>query len=94
MIANVVSGRVDPKADENVVRERLIPAFQQEQGYHGGYWLKQPDSDQVLTVTLWENEEALRAALSKPAVRQVTAQTSSMFIGGPQMTVYRLIAQG
>ena len=94
MIANVVSGRVDPNADESVIRERLIPAFQQERGYRGGYWLRQPTGDEVLAVTLWESEEALRAALRSPMVGEVTAHTSSMFIGGPQMTVYRLVAQG
>ena len=52
MIANVVSGRVASASDENVVQDRLIPAFQQAQGYHGGYWLRQPNGDghAVLTV--------------------------------------------
>lgn len=94
MIANVVSGRVDAKADGSIVRERLIPALQHAGGYQGGYWLKQPAGDAVLAVTFWESEEALRAALGSPEVREATAQTSATFIGGPQVAVYHLVAQG
>ena len=94
MIANVVTGRVNPNADEGAIRERLIPAFQQARGDQGGYWLRQPGSDEVLAVALWESEDALRAALSDPKVQEATAHTSSMFVGGPQIAVYRLVAQG
>lgn len=94
MIANVVSGRVDAGADERVVRERLVPALQQQKGFQGGYWLKQADSNEVLAVTLWESEEALRAALATQPAREATAQTSAMFIGGPKMAVYQLVAKG
>ena len=94
MIANVVSGRVQPGADEGVVREQLIPAFRGTPGYRGGYWLREPDGDQVLAVTLWESEEALGAALGAAAVQAAIAQTSAMFIGGPQLALYRLVAQG
>lgn len=94
MIANVVTGRVDPDADERVVRERLVPAFQHVHGYQNGYWLRQLTGDEVLAVTFWESEEALQAALSSPTVREVTAQTSGMFIGGSRVAIYRLVAQG
>jgi heme-degrading monooxygenase HmoA len=90
----VVSGRVNPDADEQVVRQQLIPAFQRAEGYHGGYWLRQADGDEVLAITLWESEAALRAAQSSPAVRAATAQTGAMFIGGPKLEVYRLVAEG
>jgi len=94
MIANVVSGRVDASADERVVREQLVPALKQQDGFKGGYWLRQVDSDEVLAVTLWESEEALRAALATQVTREASAQTSAMFIGGPRMAVYRLVAHG
>jgi heme-degrading monooxygenase HmoA len=94
MIANVVSGRVKPDADGQLVRERLVPTLKQQAGFKGGYWLRQANSDEVLAVTIWENEETLRSALSNAEVKETTAQTSSMFIGGPKMTVYELLAQG
>jgi heme-degrading monooxygenase HmoA len=94
MIANVVTGRVDLDADEGAIRERLIPALRQAGGYQGGYWLRQPAGDEVLAVTLWESEEALRAALGSPAIREATAHTSSLFVEGPRVAAYRLIAQG
>jgi heme-degrading monooxygenase HmoA len=94
MIANVVSGRVAAASDENVVQDRLIPAFQQAQGYHGGYWLRQPNGDEIIAVTFWESEDTLQAALRDPVVQEATAYSSSMFIGGPKMTQYRLVAQG
>ena len=94
MIANVVSGRVKPDADNRMVQEHLVPTLQQQPGYLGGYWLRQANSDEVLAVTVWESEEVLRAALTNPNVKETTAKTSSAFIGGPKITVYQVIAQG
>jgi quinol monooxygenase YgiN len=91
MIANVVSGRVDPHADERVIRERLIPTLQRQPGYHNGYWMRQPGSDQVLAVTVWDNEESLRQALTSADVRAATAQSSSMFVDGPNIEVFRVL---
>ena len=91
MIANVVSGRVDPNADERFVRERLIPTLQSQPGYQSGYWLRQPGGEQVLAVTVWDSEESLRQALSNADVRAATAQSSSMFLDGPNVEVYRVL---
>ena len=94
MIANVISGRVKADADDRVIGERLVPVLQSQPGYQSGYWLRQPNSDEVLAVTFWESEDALRAAMANPTVTSTTARTSSMFIGGPKIAVYELVAQG
>jgi len=33
MIGNLVTGRVDPNADERVLRERIVPALRQARGW-------------------------------------------------------------
>ncbi len=91
MIANVVSGRVDPNADERFIRERLIPALRSQPGYQNGYWLRQPGGEQVFSVTVWDSEESLRQAMSNADVQAATAQSSSMFVDGPNIEVYRVL---
>ncbi len=94
MIANVISGRVKADADDQLVRERLVPVLQKQPGFQRGYWLRQPNSDEVLAITFWESDDALRAAMTNAAVTETTARTSSMFVGGPKIAVYHLVAQG
>ena len=43
------------------VEDHVVPALRMQSGYVGGLFLGNPESGKVLTVSLWENEEAMRA---------------------------------
>src|SRR3712207_7290740 len=42
-------------------RSHVVPALRMQPGYSGGLLLGDPHSGKVLTVSLWENEEAMHA---------------------------------
>ncbi len=39
--------------------ERFLPALKAQEGFVGGYWLRAEDG-RLLSITVWESEEALR----------------------------------
>ncbi len=41
--------------------EHVVPALRMQSGYNGGLLLGNPESGKMLTVSLWENEEAMHA---------------------------------
>jgi hypothetical protein len=43
------------------VVDHVIPALRMQAGYSGGLLLGNPESGKVLTVSLWENEQAMDA---------------------------------
>jgi hypothetical protein len=64
MFARVSQFAVSPERLQQgrlAVEDHVIPALGMQAGYSGGLLLANPESGKVLTVTLWENEEAMRA---------------------------------
>jgi hypothetical protein len=64
MFARVSQFAVSPQRLEQgrrAVEDHVIPALRMQAGYNGGLLLANPESGKVLTVSLWENEEAMHA---------------------------------
>jgi hypothetical protein len=62
MFAQVTQFAVNPKRlkqGSRAVEDHVIPALRMQAGYSGGLLLGNPDSSQVLTVSLWETEQAM-----------------------------------
>ena len=65
MFANVSTYQGPPdQIDEGIryAQENIVPTLQEVEGFEGIYLLVERQSGKVLTVTLWESEEALRAS--------------------------------
>jgi hypothetical protein len=64
MFARVSQFAVSPEHLERghrAVEDHVIPALKVQVGYVGGLLLGNPESGKMLTVTLWENEQAMHA---------------------------------
>src|ERR687893_3315418 len=65
MFASVFTFQGPPDQIDQGVRyaqENIVPTLQEVEGFEGIYLLVERQSGKVLTVTLWESEEALRAS--------------------------------
>ena len=64
MFARVTKYDVSPERlvqGRRAVEEHVVPALRMQAGYSGGLLLGNPESGKVLTVSLWENEQAMHA---------------------------------
>jgi hypothetical protein len=64
MFARVSQFNVSPERlqqGRRAVEDHVLPALRMQAGYNGGLFLANPESGKVLTVSLWENEEAMHA---------------------------------
>ncbi len=64
MFARVSRFAVSPERlqqGRRAVEDHVIPALRMQPGYSGGLLLGDPESGKVLAVSLWEDEEAMRA---------------------------------
>jgi heme-degrading monooxygenase HmoA len=65
MFASVSTYQGPPdQIDEGVryAKENIVPSLQEVEGFEGVYLLVDHQSGKVLTITLWESEEAMRAS--------------------------------
>ena len=65
MFASVSTYQGPPEQIDEGLRyaqENIVPSLQEVEGFEGVYLLVDRQSGKVLTVTLWESEEALRAS--------------------------------
>jgi hypothetical protein len=64
MFARVTQFAVNPERlqqGSRAVEDHVIPALRMQAGYNGGLLLGNPENGTVLTVSLWEDEEAMHA---------------------------------
>ena len=69
MFAHVVAAHADAEAFDNLtgmVQEGL-PGIPQQPGFRGFYLLRDPESDKLMTLSLWETEEDLQASVARAA---------------------------
>jgi len=92
MFASVSTYQGPPdQIDEGVryAQDNIVPSLQEVEGYEGIYLLVDRQSGKVLTLTLWESEEAMRA--SEDAANQLRSehrgqwsQVSTAEVGGQE----------
>ncbi len=74
------------------IKEQVIPAAKKLDGFKGGYWLVDRTAGKGFSVTLFENESALRASEDAAAkLRANAAQTSGAKITGVER--YEVVAE-
>jgi heme-degrading monooxygenase HmoA len=69
MYAHVVTGHAEAEAFDNLTRfiREHLPEIPQQPGFRGFYLLRDPDSDKLMTISLWETEEHLQASVARAA---------------------------
>jgi len=92
MVARI--GKWDGSAedlDRWVVRsqEQVKPAVAQQPGLEGALWLLDRDTGEALTITLWENEEAMAA--SERFRRQTQSKTAETSGATVTTTTYEVV---
>lgn len=60
---NPMAPDIEAESRRNLL-ERFLPALKEQAGFIGGYWLVADDGRQ-LSITIWENEEALRRGATR-----------------------------
>ena len=86
MFASVSTYQGPPdQIDEGVryAQENIVPTLQEVEGFEGVYLLIDRQSGKVLTITLWESEEAMRASEEEAnRLRSESAEAGSQEVIG------------
>lgn len=97
MKANVVTAQVQPgKIEEGVriYRDVVVPDIKQQQGFKGAFLLTDPTTGQVVSMTLWETEADLQAAVSSDSHQAHFAEIARVVAGPPTQHAYEVSVQG
>lgn len=69
MFAHIVTAHAEAEGFDNLaqfVREQL-PGIPQQPGFRGFYLLRDPESDKLMTISLWGTKEDLQASVARAA---------------------------
>ncbi len=95
MFARVSTMQGSPDQVDELARrfqEQAVPIVRQLSGFKGVYWLANRQTGTVLTVALWESEEAMRASEAEIAPhRREAGQAMGATVQGT--AEYEVIAQ-
>ena len=96
MYARVSTAEVQPgKMDElvSVSRDSVLPAAQQQQGFKGGLWLTDPDTNKAMIVTLWETREDMEAGEQSGYYREQVGKFADILAGDVVREAYDVSIQ-
>jgi heme-degrading monooxygenase HmoA len=95
MLARVITTTTSPEGLESVLQtvHEQMPAFRQQPGFTGFYLLADREAGQLMTISLWESLESIRAveARAAEATSQTTARSGG--IGPREIALYEIVAQ-
>jgi heme-degrading monooxygenase HmoA len=89
--AEVQPGRIDELV--SLSRDSVLPAAQQQQGFRGGFWLTDSDTNKVMIVTLWETKEDMEAGERSGYYREQVGKFGGMLAGGVVREAYEVSIQ-
>jgi len=96
MKANVTTAQTQPgKADEaiRIFRDVVIPDIKQQQGFKAAFLLTDPTTGQGVSITMWETEADLKAAVASSSHQAHLAEFARVFAGPPTQGVYEVSVQ-
>ena len=98
MFARVTTGIGSPERIDDtarVYREQMVPALRQQPGFQGAMYLADRGSGKGISVTLWESEEAARAAEMQAAQMRAQATETMEIRQAPTVELYEaVVAEG
>ena len=96
MFARVVNLQFQPGTTgeaSRVVREAIVPAMQNIQGFRGQYLLVQEDSDRAVSINLWDTRDDLAAFESSPLYGELLGQLKGMLAAPPAAEMFSVSVQ-
>ena len=94
MHARVTTFSGDPARLDDVIsmiKDEVIPTARRVEGFAGGYWLADRETGKVVSVALWESEEALRD--SEAHVRGLRERAHETGRTAQSVEAYEVIAE-
>jgi heme-degrading monooxygenase HmoA len=69
MFAHVVTAQAEAEGFDDLTRmvRQGLPGIPQQPGFRGFYLLRDPESDTLMTISLWETREDLQASVARAA---------------------------
>lgn len=69
MFAHVVTAQAEAEGFDSLTRlaREQLPAVRQQPGFRGFYLLRDPESDKLMTISLWETKEDMQAGEAQVA---------------------------
>ena len=95
MCARVSTVEVQTGRMEELVslsRDSVLPAARQ-QGFEGGLWLTDPDTNKAMIVTLWETKEAMEAGEASVYYRDQVGKFGGLPVGDVVREAYEVSVQ-
>ena len=89
--AEVQPGRLHEMV--SISRDSILPAARQQQGFEGGLWLTDPDTNKAMIVTLWKTKEAMEAGEQSGYYREQVGKFGGMLAGDVVREVYEVSIQ-
>lgn len=96
MKANVATVQLQPgKFDEaaRIYRDVVIPDIKQQQGFKAAFLLTDPSTGQGVSITMWETEADLKAAVASSSHQAHLAEFARVFAGPPSQVLYEVSVQ-
>ncbi len=96
MYARVTIAQVQPgKINEGIqiVRDSLLPAARQQQGFKGALLLTDQSSNKTIAITLWETEADMKAGETSGFYQAQLAKVASLVTAPPVREAYEVSAQ-
>ena len=84
-LTRISGGQVD-EDQVGPMTEAIMSQARTMEGIRGGYWLRSADTGDLLALTLWDSEQAMRATEEQAAALREQATQDA---GGGEMTVDR-----
>ena len=97
MYARVSKVEVQPGRMDELVslsRDSVLPAARRQQGFRGGLWLTDPDTNRAMIVTLWESREDMEAGEQSGYYREQIGKFGGMLAGDVVREAYEVSVQG
>ena len=91
MLARAVNVQFQPdkvKEASRIVREEIVPAMEELDGFEGQFLLMQRDTGQAISLKLWETEDALTAFESSSLYGELMGRLSGVLAGPPEGEQY------
>ncbi len=96
MLARAVTVRFQPGQVEEasrIVREEIVPAMEELDGFEGQFLLTQRDTRKAISLNLWETEDALAAFEGSSLYGELMGKLSGVLAGPPEGDRYEVAVE-
>ena len=93
MYAKVVKFKVKPGMKDEVVRlfqEFVVPGAEKQKGFKAGMLLTDPNTDEAMSVAIWETEADIKASEASGYYQEWVARLRDAFASPPVRELYEV----